>query len=360
MTYLKPPTTDLENPPPILGALGRISRVYSSLFAASRIAPVLSREKPVRRTGFDLYLIVESVTPEAEDVVSITLARPNGAELPTWVPGAHLDVFTPSGRQRHFSLNGDPNDLSHYRIAIRRMADGGGGSLEMHQDVKAGDVLHVRGPRNAFNLIDTESYLFIAGGIGVTPILPMVKRVADGSATWKMVYLGRSRDSMPFLEELAALPGGHVEIRPDDEFGFPDVAEILAKAEPGAAVYMCGPSPMHETARQLMADINPTGSLHSERFSPPAIVDGRTFEVKLEKTGKTIKVADDESALTAIRRELPYVPYSCQQGFCGTCKVKVLAGGVEHHDRILIDSERKDSMMICVSRASGDSLVLDL
>ena len=359
MTYLKPPTTDLDNPTPILGFFGSVSRAYSAVFASSRLAPVISRGKPVRRTGFDLYLIVDSIRPEADEVVSVTLARPNGAALPRWVPGAHLDVFTPSGRQRHYSLNGDPANLSHYRIAIRRMTGGGGGSVEMHDDLKPGDVLHVRGPRNAFTFIDAPSYLFIAGGIGVTPILPMVKEAAARGATWKLIYLGRSRSSMPFLEELEAL-GGDIEIRPDDEFGLPDAGELLGRSEPGAAIYLCGPTALLDSARALMDGINPTGSLHSERFSPPAVIDGHPFKVTLEKTGTTITVASDESALAAIRRELPYVPYSCQQGFCGTCKVKVLAGAVDHHDRILIDSERDDSMMICISRAAGDSLVLDL
>lgn len=359
MSHLNRLSTDIANPTPVLGALGTFSRGYSKLFAASRIAPVISRRRPVRRTGFDLDLIVTAVTPEAEDVVSLTLVRPDGAELPAWIPGAHLDVFTPSGRQRHYSLNGNPNDHSHYRIAIRRMVGGGGGSIEMVDTVRSGDALHVRGPRNAFTFINAPAYLFIAAGIGVTPILPMVKAAEARGATWKFIYLGRSRASMPFLTEIEAL-GGDVEIRPDDEFGIPDAAELLGRAEPGAAVYVCGPTALLDAARTLMAGINPTGSLHVERFSPPSIIGGHAFEVTLDKTGRTITVDADESVLSAVRRELPYTPYSCQQGFCGTCKVGVLVGAVDHHDRVLIDSERHDSMMICVSRASGDSLVLDL
>jgi ferredoxin-NADP reductase len=248
-----------------------------------------------------------------------------------------------------------------YRIAVRRIADGGGGSPEIHTDVAAGDTVQVRGPRNAFPFIDSPSYLFIAGGIGITPILPMARATARGPARWNMVYLGRSRASLLFLDELSMFAGDALEIRPDDENGLPDVAELLSRAEPGAAIYVCGPPPLLEAARALVPTLNPSGSLHMERFSAPPVVGGEPFEVELRRSGITVPVAADESALAAIRRQLSDVTYSCQQGYCGTCKASVLHGEVEHRDTRLLDSERPDSMLICVSRAApGSSLAIDL
>ncbi|MCX6399783.1 MAG: PDR/VanB family oxidoreductase [Propionibacteriales bacterium] len=346
-----------------LRALARGAQAYSTLFAASAAAPYLSRSTPVRMTGFDLDLTVASTSVEVDDVVSFELRNPDGSDLPAWVPGAHLDVFLPSGAQRQYSLCGDPRDLTSYRIAVRRIdADmgGGGGSLALHTDVAAGDTIRVRGPRNAFTFIDVESYLFIAGGIGITPILPMVREAARRGARWKMVYVGRSLATMPFLDELQALEGGELELRPDDEFGVPDVADLLGRAEAGAAIYVCGPPQLIDAARVLQPTLNPTGSLHSERFSAPPVVGGHAFDVHLARTGVTVKVAADESALAAIRREVPGVRYSCQQGFCGSCKHAVLEGAVEHRDHKLRAEERAESMLICVSRAAGDELTLDL
>ncbi|KQY57116.1 oxidoreductase [Nocardioides sp. Root140] len=342
-----------------LRALARGAQAYSALFAASSAAPYLSRSKPVRRTGFDLELVIDAVTREVDDVVSFTLRRPDGESLPAWVPGAHLDVFLPSGAQRQYSLCGDPADRTSYRIAVRRIDEGGGGSLAMHR-LSQGDVLTVRGPRNAFTFIDVESYLFVAGGIGITPILPMVREAARRGASWKLVYVGRSLATMPFLSELRSLGGGQLELRPDDEFGVPDVADLLLRADEGAAIYVCGPTPLIDAARVLQPTLNPTGSLHSERFSAPPVVGGRPFEVHLARTGVTVPVGAEESALAAIRREVPGVRYSCQQGFCGSCKHAVLKGDVEHRDTKLRPAERDDSMLICVSRAAGDSLTIDL
>lgn len=347
-------------PSGVLRAIGRFSALYRHLFAASRVAPLLSRSNPLRRTGFELTLVIKRVRPEAADVVSLTLADPDGAELPRWVPGAHVDVFLPSGKQRQYSLCGDPADRSSYRIAVRRLADGLGGSREVHDELSAGDRITIRGPRNAFRLVEAESYLFIAGGIGVTPILPMVRECHERGVPWRMVYLGRSRESLPFLEELAGYGSGVVDIRPDDECGRPDITSIIPAAQPGAAVYLCGPAPLMTTARGLMREINPTGSLHTERFSALPVRDGTPFEVRLERAGITVVVRSDESALAAIRRELPGVAYSCQQGFCGTCKVRVLDGEVEHRDRLLLERERDESMLICVSRSKGEHLSIDL
>jgi ferredoxin-NADP reductase len=346
-------------PPASLRLLGLAVDAYKRVFVSGRTAPLLSRPAPVRRTGFELDLVVRRIRPEAQDVVSLTLHAPDGAPLPTWRPGAHLDLFLPSGRQRSYSLCGDPADRSRYRIAVRFIHDGGGGSREVHRTVRAGDRLRVRGPRNAFPFVGAPSYLFLAGGIGITPILPMVRAAEAAGARWRLVYLGRSLATMPFLGELARLRG-ELEIRPDDEVGVPDVSGLISRAEPGAAVYVCGPPPVLAEAQRSMFEVNPTGSLHTERFSAVPVTDGRAFDVTLARSGATVRVGAEETALAAIRRRLPRVAYSCQQGFCGTCKTAVLAGAVDHRDRALPAAERDDHMLTCVSRAAGDSLVLDL
>lgn len=352
--------TEKASPTATLKLISAGITAYQSVFVKSRLAPLLSRPKPVRNSGFEMTLAIAAMVEQGPDVVSLELVDPAGAELPSWIPGAHLDILLPSGKQRQYSLCGDPSDRTRYRIAVRRIADGGGGSREVHDALKAGMSLDVIGPRNAFPLIASESYLFIAGGIGITPILPMVRRCHERGIPWRLVYLGRSRETMPFQGELARYTSGEVEIRPDDEFGLPDVTTIIPTAAQGSAIYMCGPTPLMATARGLMREINPSGSLHTERFSPLPVVNGQAFEVRLEASGITVQVAADETTLGAIRRELPGVAYSCQQGFCGTCRVRVCDGEVEHRDRLLTPDERAETMLTCVSRSAGGPLVLDL
>jgi ferredoxin-NADP reductase len=331
-------------------------RGYLNVFAKSPAAPYLSQPKPVRFTGFELELDVQSVEHVAEDVVAITLA--NGMQLPAWSPGAHLDLFLPSGAQRQYSLCGDREDLASYRIAVRRIADGGGGSREIHDQVRVGDTIRVRGPRNAFMLAPDEAYLFIAAGIGITPILAMVAEAERRGADWTLVYLGRSRETLPFLDELAAY-GERVVVLTDDEHGLPDMGRVLAHAPEGASVYLCGPPVLVDQAKALLPTLDPTARLFSERFSAPPVRGGEPFTVRLARSATEVQVAADESALAAIRREIPSIAYSCQQGFCGTCKVTVLDGDVEHRDSTLLASERDDCMLTCVSRGAG-TLVLDL
>ncbi|WP_067841329.1 PDR/VanB family oxidoreductase [Nocardia lijiangensis] len=333
---------------------------YKRTFTSEATAGLLSRPNPVRRTGFDVWLRIDARVIEAEDVVSLTLRSPAGADLPSWIPGAHLDVFLPSGRQRQYSLTGDPADRTTYRIAVRYLADGDGGSREMHDDLREGDLLRIRGPRNAFTYIDAPEYLFVAGGIGITPILPMVTECARRGAPWRLIYLGRSRASMPFLHELERCRGGTLEVRPDDEFGGPDLDALVAEAPRGAAVYVCGPPPLMESARRVLSATDPTASVHTERFSPLPVQDGDPFRITLRRSGTTVDVGGDESALSAILRAVPGAAFSCRQGFCGTCKTRVLAGEIDHRDRLLPDSDRDSAMLTCVSRALGDDLVLDL
>ncbi|MEO9139089.1 MAG: PDR/VanB family oxidoreductase [Jatrophihabitans sp.] len=300
---------------------------------------------------------IAAMDPEADEVVSLRLEPLDQAWLPSWRPGAHLDVELPGGLLRQYSLCGDPAARDHFRVAVRLIADGGGGSRAVHA-LRPGDELTVRGPRNAFPFIDTDRYLFVAGGIGVTPIRAMIGDAARRGADWTFVYTGRTRTSMPFLNEFAALDPDRVHVWPDDEFGLPDGARIVALAAEGAALYTCGPPAMIAAIRAQLPAAN-ISSLHCERFSPPPVVGGRAFDLVLARSGLVLRVGADQSALSAIQQVLPNVAYSCRQGFCGTCPVRLIDGRVEHHDRCLTDEQRADQMAICVSRADGRA-TLDL
>ncbi|MFV6029893.1 PDR/VanB family oxidoreductase [Streptomyces sp. NPDC056264] len=305
-------------------------------------------------------LTVRAVVPEAEGVLGLVLADPTGAELAPWEPGAHLEVTLPSGAVRHYSLCGDPADRSTYRLGVLRERDGRGGSEEVHTAVGAGTLLGVRGPFNRFPLVPAERYLFIAGGIGITPLLPMVRSLPHGS--WSLLYGGRSLPAMAYREELAALPG--VALVPQDTAGLPDLDGVLAELPAGTAVYCCGPEGLLRAVEERWS-----GPLHTERFgaapaaapaADPGTGDG--FEVELRRSGRTVRVAPDRTLLDAVREVVPGVAYSCEEGFCGTCETKVLAGTPEHHDSVLGEDEKASgtTMMICVGRSRGGRLVLDL
>ncbi|KRE33113.1 ferredoxin [Mycobacterium sp. Soil538] len=336
----------------------------SGLFAATagrRISP------PARR-GDTIALTIarRRVVARDQDVVELTLTAAGGGPLPRWYPGAHLDLHLPSGLVRQYSLCGDPAVADQYRIAVRRIPGGGGGSVEVHDALTEGAAVHTHGPRNAFPLAvpghgsPTRRFRFVAGGIGVTPVLPMLRAARRLGVEWSMVYTGRSRDSLPFLDEVAAY-GAAVQIRTDDESGLPSAAALLGDCPAGTAVYACGPAPMLSAVRSALADRDDV-ELHFERFAAPPVVDGTAFEVTVASTGASIAVAEDETLLAALRRAGVPAPYSCQQGFCGTCRTRVLGGAVEHRDTLLTDPERAAGQMLtCVSRAAGTSrLTLDL
>ncbi|MGH3841605.1 MAG: PDR/VanB family oxidoreductase [Pseudonocardiaceae bacterium] len=335
------------------------------------------RRRQPQEVDRNLHLVVAEVRLEAHDARSFRLVAAQGAELPNWQPGSHLEVFLPSGRRRHYSLCGDPADRRSYRIAVRRLDGGGGGSRELHDSISAGSMLTARGPRNAFPYTTVvrspaepavarspaqpaaAGYLFLAGGIGITPILPMVKQAAADGAQWQLVYTGRSRASMPFLDELSALDPDRVWVRPYDQHGFPAGAELLERAPSGATVYCCGPAPMIASVRQALP-ASAAVALHFERFSAPPGVGGAPFEIALHRSNRVLAVPADASALDVIRQAVPEVAYSCQQGFCGTCRTRVISGEIEHRDRVLTDRERTDTMTICVSRSRGGRIALDL
>ncbi|MGW4588756.1 PDR/VanB family oxidoreductase [Amycolatopsis thermoflava] len=315
-------------------------------------------------TEVELDVLLERKEELAAGVVRLTLRHPAGEPLPEWDPGAHLDLVLGEGLVRQYSLCGDPGDRSVLQVAVLREPDGRGGSAWVHDRLSTGDTVRIRGPRNHFRLVDSPRYLFVAGGIGITPIVPMIARAEVSGADWRLVYGGRSRASMAFREELVARYGDRVEIRPQDETGLLDLDELLGAPRDGVAVYCCGPEPLLAAVEQRCAAW-PPGSLHVERFSPKAGADAgerTTFEVELAASGRIVTVPPDKSILAAVEEAGVSVLSSCQEGTCGTCETPVLDGVPDHRDSLLTDAERaaNDTMMICVSRSCGPRLVLDL
>ena len=292
----------------------------------------------------------------------VVILRLQGESLPAWTPGAHVDVVLPSGLVRQYSLCGTADRSGEYTIAVLRQQDGRGGSDEMHQKVAVGTQLALIGPRNLFELTPAQEYVFVAGGIGITPLLSMVEKVAAAGLPWRLIYAGRSRSSMAFLDRLGSW-GDHVELVPGDELGRMDVAARLATSV-GAAVYVCGPTGLIDAARSVV-EAWPSGSFHFERFSGDgvaAVADGdQAFEVQLGLGGPVIEVGADQTVLQAVLDAGADVLYSCEEGDCGSCETTVLDGAVLHRDSALTPSERAaGAMLICVSRAVCPRLVLDI
>ena len=309
-------------------------------------------------------LVVTGKSSQSEGVVAVTLRPPSALPLPPWSPGAHIDlVLGPDRLVRQYSLCGEPSDRSCYEIAVLREPLGRGGSRYVHDELGVDDLVRIRGPRNKFELVASPRYLFVAGGIGITPLLPMLS-IADAAEhpDWRLLYGGRSRGSMAYVEELARY-GDRVQLCPQDENGLPDLAVLLGTPAEGTLVYSCGPEPMLAAVERLCAAW-PAGTLHVERFAPrtPGEHVDVPFEVVLEKSGLTLEIPAGRSVLEVLEEAGIEVMSSCGEGTCGTCEVPVIEGKPDHRDSVLSDEERVGcaTMMVCVSRADGGRLVLDL
>ncbi|WP_306336183.1 PDR/VanB family oxidoreductase [Streptomyces sp. KL118A] len=312
----------------------------------------------------ELDLLVRRMTWEAQGVLSVELVHPDGKPLPAWEPGAHLDVLV-GGQVRQYSLCGDPRDAASYRIGVLNEPSSRGGSRYVHTQLRPGQRVTVSEPRNHFALEDAPGYVFVAGGIGITPVLAMAREAARRGTPWRLVYGGRTRDSMAFTEELAAL-GGVLTLVPQDELGHIDLADALGGGDrglpEGTLVYCCGPEPLLAAVEAAC----PAERLRVERFAAPAVErsgDDAAFEVECRRSGVTLSVGPDTSVLAAAEAAGLSVHSSCRDGICGSCETRVLDGTPDHRDFLLSEAEHaaNASMMICVSRcASGRRLVLDL
>ncbi|MBO1330653.1 PDR/VanB family oxidoreductase [Streptomyces sp. VRA16 Mangrove soil] len=298
-------------------------------------------------------LVVAERRQEAVGVVSLLLRRPDGGPLPGWEPGAHVDLLLGDGLERQYSLCG--GDASAWRIAVLREEAGRGGSAHVHGELTEGSAVRARGPRNHFPLEPASAYRFVAGGIGITPILPMLH---EADAPWSLYYGGRALRSMAFTAELAAR---HPADRLHLQEGLLDLPAALADLRPGELVYACGPEPLLTAVEALV----PPGALRTERFTAVATdtAADEAFEIELALSGRTLTVPADRSVLATLQDAGIDVLYSCTEGTCGTCETDVLAGEVDHRDSVLTTQEqaRNETMMVCVSRAvKGGRLTLDL
>ncbi|MGW4832756.1 PDR/VanB family oxidoreductase [Amycolatopsis japonica] len=285
--------------------------------------------------------VLDRVEPVADGVVSLVLRGAEGP-LAAWEPGAHVDLSLPNWLTRQYSLCGDPADRGSYRVAVRHDRLSRGGSEYVHLFLRAGRTLDVSLPRNNFPLLPAPEYLFIAGGIGITPIMPMLAAAGDSA---RLVYVGRSEATMPFAAELKAEYGDRVRLHTD---GRPDFAALAAGLGPDALVYCCGPASMLDAAEAAF----PAYRLHLERFRPVAkeFAPDVPFEAHCVRSGRTVPVAAEESLLDALNHAGFRIPSGCSEGVCGSCEIRVVGGEPEHRDDIGAPDGR---MYCCVSRASS-------
>ena len=301
----------------------------------------------------------------AGGVVSLTLTDSAGENLPEWAPGSHIDVQISPGVVRQYSLCGSTDDQQSWTIAVLREEEGRGGSRHIHDELQEGSLVRVLALRNLFPLEPAERYLFIAGGIGITPIIPMLAAADADHRPWRLYYGGRNRDSMAFAHDLSVKYGPNVVIQPQDEQGMLDLAAILDSPAQGQHVYCCGPTGLISAVEERCRQQWPDGHVHVERFTAEnsSLATDASFEVVLRSTGEHITIPADRSILAVLNEDHGMELISgCEQGICGTCEINVVDGVPDHRDQVLSAEERElnKSIMTCVSRCLSGPLTLDL
>lgn len=314
-----------------------------------------------------LEVQVRSIKRLAEDILGFELVAAQGGALPSFTAGAHIDVQLPGGLTRQYSLYNDPSETHRYCIAVLREVSSRGGSIAMHEQVKVGARLEISPPRNHFPLAEAASrHVFLAGGIGITPILAMLRAVQARRQPFHLYYCTRSPERTAFLDELGLpVEEGHVTIHQDggDPRRALDLPQVLREHVPGTHLYACGPGGFLDAVQRAAAHW-PAASRHSERFSAPAPVAAAepetAFEICLASSGRRFTVQPGETVVDVLQDNGIDVDVSCREGYCGTCMTRYLQGQPIHRDSVLDDEDREEFVMICCCRAQGAPLVLDL
>ena len=320
------------------------------------------------------------VNPEADEFVRLRVGRkeqvardtflfelrdPAGGELAGFTPGSHVTVEVPSGSRRNYSICSDPAQRAFYEIAVKRDPNGRGGSVSMADEVHAGSLLPVSPPRNNFEMSErARRFVFIAGGIGITPILSMMRHLKrSGDRPFTLYYLTRDAQGSAFLEHLQQEFGEQFAVHHDNgdrEQAF-DLWPVLERPGPAAHVYCCGPRALMDSVQGMTGHWG-SGTVHFESFGagPAAHAENRPFKVELHRSQRIVEVGANESILEALRRSAVHVASSCESGTCGSCRTALLGGEAEHRDAVLGEHEQASEIMVCVSRARSAVLVLDL
>lgn len=313
-----------------------------------------------------LNVVVTGLTHEADGVLGIELRAAAGGPLPPFTAGAHVDVHLPGGLCRQYSITNGPHEPESYRLGVGLALDSRGGSRHVHERLRAGDELQISPPRSLFGLHpQAEEHVFIAGGIGITPIMSMIEECKSAGQRWRLLYCTRTRSRAAYLWRLAP-HFDRVHLHVDEEQAGPaDLAHFLHSVPHAAHIYCCGPASLMEAVGLAAAD-RPSSSVHFERFTADgaptnAAADG-SFRVKLSRQGTTLTVPTGCSILQTLEDHGIELPFSCREGLCRTCETPLLAGEADHRDFVLSDEERKanKTIILCVSRALDEELVLDL
>jgi len=312
-----------------------------------------------------MLLRVAHISDAAQDIRSFEFVQPDGSELPAFTPGSHIKVQVPNGMLHKYSLCNDPAERHRYVITVKRDDNGQGGSVSLCDDTREGDLIPISVPENAFPLAENgKSFIFIAGGIGITPILSMIRSFGElATAKWKLYYFTRSPETTAFLQELQQ-PEMNGKVKVHHDFGDPEKAFDLwpvLERPSDTHIYCCGPRGLMEAVRDMSGHW-PATRIHFESFNQGGGVrpDDTPFDVVLNRSGQRFEVPVGRTILDVLRQHGCNAPSSCESGTCGTCRTKLVSGMADHRDMVLMPDEMGHDIMICVSRAKGPELVIDL
>jgi vanillate O-demethylase ferredoxin subunit len=318
-----------------------------------------------------MQLMVSAIGVNGDENLDITLMDPAGGELPPFEPGAHIDIRTPAGALRQYSLCGSPEDRRRYSICVRRDEGSRGGSRSLHDDLRVRARVEVSAPRNLFSLPEAGRYILLSAGIGITPIISMARRLGERGADFELHHFEKSRSRIAFLDELTGGrlgAAGDLYLSEDGRSFRNAVPASLSRPDPDAIVLACGPNGFLDLLAERLVEAGwSPEQFHCERFRPEAAAsassgEGSSFEVRIASSGQSFDVGPDDTIAAVLQRNGVAVDLSCEQGMCGACLTKVLEGEPDHRDIVLSDAEKAagDQMTICCSRSRSPILVLAL